>query len=77
MSKLIGQRSNFQNAPIELKFLYNDTDDILSILKYVEIHSTSLRGHIGVKGRVYKDVPIELKINGNDPYNIVDILRIF
>ena len=25
----------------------------------------------------FKDAPIELKINGNDPFNLVDMLKIF
>ena len=43
--------------------------------KYFEIHSKPLRGHKGVKCK-FEDVPIELKINGNDPYNLVDMLKI-
>ena len=61
-----GQRSNFQNAPIELKFINNDPYYILSILKCFKNHSTSLRGHKGVKSQVYQDAPMELKIHGND-----------
>ena len=70
-------RSNFQNAPIELKFLYSDPYDILSILKYFRIYSSSLRGHKGVKGQVYKDAPNELKINGSTSYDLVDMLKYF
>ena len=25
----------------------------------------------------FEDAPIELKINGNDPYNLLDMLKIF
>ena len=35
-----------------------------------EIHLRSLRGHKGVKGQIYKDAPIELKFQYNDPYDI-------
>ena len=42
-----------------------------------EIHLRSLRGHKGVKGQIYKDAPIELKFQYNDPYNILSILKIF
>ena len=44
--------------------------------KYFKIHSRSLRGHKGVKSQVYKDAPIELKINGIDPYDPLDMLKI-
>ena len=42
-----------------------------------EIHLRSLRGHKGVKGQIYKDAPIELKFQYNDPYDILSILKIF
>ena len=42
-----------------------------------EIHLKSLRGHKGVKGQIYKDAPIELKFQYNDPYDILSILKIF
>ena len=29
-----------------------------------------------VKGQVHKDAPIELKINGSDPYDLLDMLEI-
>ena len=41
-----------------------------------EIHLRSLRGHKGVKGQIYKDAPIELKFQYNDPYDILRILKI-
>ena len=45
-----------------------------------EIHLRSLRGHKGVKGQIYKDAPIELKFQYNDPYDpydsILSILKI-
>ena len=37
----------------------------------------SLRGHKGVKGQVHKDPPIGLKINGNDPYDLLKMFKIF
>ena len=37
----MGQRSNFQNASIELNLIKNDPYDILSILKVL----TYIRGH--------------------------------
>ena len=37
----------------------------------------SLGCHKGVKGQVYKDLPIGLKINGEDPYNLLEMLNIF
>ena len=42
-----------------------------------EINLRSLRGHKGVKGQIYKDAPIELKFQYNDPYDILSILKIF
>ena len=42
-----------------------------------EIHLRSLRGHKGVKGQIYKDAPIELKFQYNDPNDILSILKIF
>ena len=42
-----------------------------------EIHLRSLRGHRGVKGQIYKDAPIELKFQYNDPYDILSILKYF
>ena len=75
--KVHRSKVKFQNAPIELKFLYSDPYDILSILKYFKIYSGSLRGHKGVKGQVYKDAPNQLKINGNTSYDLVDMLKIF
>ena len=42
-----------------------------------EILLSSLRGHKGVEGQIYKDAPIELKFQYNDPYDILSILRIF
>ena len=42
-----------------------------------EIHLRSLRGHKGVKGQIYKDAPIELKFQYNDPYDILSILKYF
>ena len=45
----------YKDAPIELKFQYNDPDDILSILKYFLIHSRLLRGHKVVKGQIFKN----------------------
>ena len=42
-----------------------------------KIHLRSLRGHKGVKGQIYKDAPIELKFQYNDPYDILSILKIF
>ena len=42
-----------------------------------EIHLRSLRCHKGVKGQIYKDAPIELKFQYNDPYDILSILKIF
>ena len=40
-----------------------------------EIHLRSLRGHKGVKGQIYKDAPIELKLQYNDPYDILSMPR--
>ena len=42
-----------------------------------EIHLRSLRGHKGVKGQIYKDAPIELKFQYNDPCDILSILNGF
>ena len=42
-----------------------------------EILLSSLRGHKGVEGQIYKDAPIELKFQYNDPYDILSILKIF
>ena len=42
-----------------------------------EIHLRSFRGHKGVKGQIYKDAPIELKFQYNDPCDILSILKIF
>ena len=41
-----------------------------SILKFIQVIK-------GVKGQVYKDAPIELKINWDDPYDLVDMLKYF
>ena len=43
----------------------------------MQCYSMSLRGHKGVKGQVHKDLPIGLKINGNGPYNLLEMLNIF
>ena len=67
----------YKDAPIELKFQYNDPYDILSILKYFKIHSRSLRGHKGVKGQIFKNAPIELRFINNDPCDILSILNGF
>ena len=40
-------------------------------------YKMSLRCHKGVKGQVHKDIPIGLKINGNDPYDLLEMLNIF
>ena len=40
-------------------------------------YKMSLRCHEGVKGQVHKDLSIGLKINGNDPYNLLEMLNIF
>ena len=40
-------------------------------------YKMSLRCQKGVKGQVHKDLPIGLKINGNDPYDLVEMLNIF
>ena len=42
-----------------------------------EIYLRSLRGHKGVKDQIYKDAPIELKFQNNDPYDILSTLKIF
>ena len=49
----------FKNAPIELKFLYND---FLWHSKHRIFYSRSLRSHKGVKGQIFKNVPIELEL---------------
>ena len=55
----------YKDAPIELKFQYNDPYDILSILKYFLIHSRLLRGHKVVKGQIFKNFtkPIDSNLN--------------
>ena len=45
--------------------------------KYFKIHLRSLRGHKGVKGQVVQNAPIELKFKRNDPYDILNVLKIF
>ena len=42
-----------------------------------EVIKGSQRGHKGVKCQVYKDAPIEMKTNGNDSYDLLDMLKIF
>ena len=74
--KVHRSKVEFQNALIELKFLNNDPYAILSILKYFEIYSRTLRGHKWVKDQVYKNARIELKGNGNDPYDFLYFLKI-
>ena len=50
----MGQRSNFQNAPIELKIVRNDPNDLLSMLK-IQLRSLKvIKGVIGVKGQIIK-----------------------
>ena len=39
-----------------------------------EDHLRPLRGRKGVKVQIYKDAPIELKCQYNDPYEILSIL---
>ena len=40
-------------------------------------YKMALRCHKGVEGQVHKDLPIGLKINGNDPYDLLEMLNIF
>ena len=40
-------------------------------------YKMSLRGHKVVKGQVHKVSSIGLKINGNDPYDLLEMLKIF
>ena len=40
-------------------------------------YKMSLRCDKGVKDQVHKDLPIGLKIYGNDPYNLLEMLNIF
>ena len=71
------ESQNFQNASIELKLDLKYSCDILSIIKHMLCYKMSLRYHKGVKDQVEKDLPIGLKINGNDPYNLLEMLNIF
>ena len=45
--------------------------------KHMLCYKMLLRCHNGVRGQVHKDFPIGLKINGNDPYNLLEMLNIF
>ena len=63
----MGQRSNFQHGPMEMKFNMDDPYGILSMLKYFEGHSRSLRGHYDVTFGLMQNAPIELKFDMNDP----------
>ena len=47
------------------------------MIKHMLCYKMSLRCHKGVEGQVHKDLPIGLKINGNDPYNLLEMLNIF
>ena len=71
----MGQRSNFQNAPIKLKIVRNDSYDLLSMLK---IQSSSLKiiGR-GIRGQRsnYQYAPIELKIVRNVPFDLLSMLN--
>ena len=40
-------------------------------------YKMSLKCHKGVKDQVHKDFPVGLKINGNDLYNLLEMLNIF
>ena len=40
-------------------------------------YKMSLGCHKGVKGQVHKDLPIGLKINGNDHFDPLEMLNIF
>ena len=40
-------------------------------------YKMALRCHKGVEGQVHKNLPIGLKINGNDPYDLLEMLNIF
>ena len=72
------RKSKFQkNAPIELKLDLKYTCDILTMIKHMLCYKMILRCNKGVKGQVHKDLPIGLKINGNDPYNLLEMLNIF
>ena len=47
------------------------------MIKHMLCYKMSLRCHKGVKGQVHKDLPIGLKVNGNDPYDLLEMLNIF
>ena len=72
----MGQRSNFQNAPIELKIVRYDPYDLLSMLK-IQLRSLKVtKGVIRGQRSNYQNSPIELEIVRNDPYDLLSMLKI-
>ena len=47
------------------------------MIKHMLCYKMSLRGHKGVEGQVHKDPQIVLKINGNDHYDFLEMLKVF
>ena len=71
----MGQRSNFQQGPMEMKFDMDDPYGILSMLEILLRSFKVIKGSLWCHFRLIQNTPVDLKFHMNDLHVNLNMLK--